>query len=404
MAVRIKHIRAVEIIDSFGQPALEVRVALEGGATGVACVPSGAGTYDTWGVAFDCGLGAGLGSAMSELSDQSFDGLEDLDEALRKLGRMAEGAAPEQYAILGASIAAARAMAAGRHEPLWRFLAAADAEQRLPVPQFTLINGGGRADTRLDFEQFMIVPVGAPTMRAALRAGTRVHRRLRAALAQSALDTQVGDDGGFAPQLDWPERALELIVECVDECGYDLGGAGVAVALRVAAGGFRQDGRYRLAGESLSSEELVSRYEQMAADFPVCSIEDAMAPDDWDGWAQLTRRLGGRVQLVGGDLFADEPESIAGAARRSVANAALIRTGGFGTVTETLDAVRTCRQAGYAQVVVHQGETSDDFVADLAVAAGCGQLRAGAPLRGERVANYNRLIEIEAEDGLAYGV
>jgi enolase len=250
----------------------------------------------------------------------------------------------------------------------------------------------------------MIAPVGAPSVRAAVHAGADIHRRLRTVLADSELATPVGDNGGFTPQIEWPERVLELIVETIVDAGYTLGPSGIAIVLRVAAAGFRRDGGYRMAGERLSSAELVTRYEQMAEDFPIWSIEDGLAPDDWDGWADLAWRLGDRVQLVGGDVFATGPELSCTAVTKRVANAALIVMAQFGTVTETLEAVRACREAGYAQVVAHRGETSDAFIADLAVAAGCGQLQGGAPTRGERVANYNRLIEIEADDGLAYGL
>jgi enolase len=402
MAVTIQQVRAVEIIDSIGRPALEVRMDLAGGASGSACVPMGP----------DCtgGLVPVLGEVVRELGDASFDELADLDAALRKFGGV-DGADDDlgprpgfQAAIRGLSIAAARAMASGAHVPLWRFLAAPDTEQRLPVPQFTLVNGGRRAGTALDFEEFMIAPVGAPSVRAAVHAGADIHRRLRTVLADSELATPVGDDGGFTPEIDWPERVLELIVETIADAGYTLGPHGIAIVLRVAAAGFRRDGGYRMAGERLSSAELVTRYEQMAEDFPIWSIEDALAPDDWDGWADLAWRLGDRVQLVGGDVFAAGPELSGAAVTKRVANAALIVMAQFGTVTETLEAMRACREAGYAQVVAHRGETSDAFIADLAVAAGCGQLQGGAPTRGERVANYNRLIEIEADDGLAYGV
>lgn len=403
MAVRIQQVRAVEIIDSYGRPALEVRVDLGGAATGTACVPSGANP--------PAELAALLDKEVLDLGDAPFAGLADLDGALRKLdGADAELRPDLESAIRGVSIAAARAMATGEHVPLWRFLAAPDAEQRLPVPQFTLINGGHRSGNTLDFEEFMIAPVGAPSMRAAVHAGADLHRRLRKALADSGLATDVGEDGGFTPDIAWPERALDLIVETAADAGYALGSDGVAIALHVAASGFRQDGCrrtaggcYQMGGECLSSAEMVARYEQMADDFPVWSIEDGLAPDDWDGWADLTRRLGDRVQLVGGDVFATDPELIATAVARHVANAALIAIAQFGTVTETLEAMRACREAGYAQVVAHRGETSDAFIADLAVATGCGQLKGGAPTRGERVANYNRLIEIEADDRLAYG-
>ncbi len=394
--VRVKNVHAMEIIDSYGLPALEVRITLAGGATGSACVPFGPNPP-----AEPAGV---LDAAVLELGDAAFDGLADFDGALRKLTDSDFAPRPGPDALRGLSIAAARAMACRLNVPLWRFLTIPGARQRLPVPQFTLINGGGRAGTALNFEEFMIVPVGAPSMHAAVRAGSELRARLRALLDGCALGSEVGADGGFAPAIEWPERGLELIAETIADAGYLLGTDGVVLALRVAASAFRRGDGYRMAGEWLSTEEMVARYEQMVDDFPLWSIEDALAQDDWDGWADLTRRLGDRVQLVGGDVFATDPELIATAVTRNVANAALIKTAQFATVTETLEAVRACREAGYAQVVAHRGETNDAFVADLAVGTGCGQLRAGAPTRGERVANYNRLIEIEADHQLPYHI
>jgi enolase len=295
-------------------------------------------------------------------------------------------------------------MASNAHVPLWRFLGSPNVEQRLPIPEFTLINGGSRARTALDFEEFMIVPVGAPSMRDAVHAGADIHRHMRTLLEDSGLATHIGEDGGYAPEIDWPERVLELIVETAEDAGYVLGSDGIAIALRVGAAGFGSGGCYRLAGEQLSSDEMIARYEAMAEDFPVWSIEDGLAPDDWDGWVELTRRLGDRVQLVGGDVFAADSELIATAATDHVANAALVAIAHFGTVTEMLEAIRACRDVGYVPVVAHRGETSDAFIADLAVATACGHLKGGAPTQGDRVTNYNRLIEIEAVDGLAYHV
>jgi enolase len=396
MVVRIEHVHAVEIIDSYGRPALEVRVALQGGAKGSAWVASGANPPDE--------LAWCLEEATRELGGVPFEALADVDAALRKLDGSVSELRPSAHAIRGASIAAARAMAVDEGVPLWSLLASPDAPPCLPVPYFTLVNGARRAGTSLSFEEFMIVPLGAPSMRAAVRTGTEIHGRLRGVLAELDLATRLGEDGGFAPEIDWPERVLELIAETIVAAGYPLGLGGVAIGLRVAASDFRRGDCYRMAGECLSSTEMVTRLEQMVTDFPIWSIEDGMAQDDWDGWAELTRRLGDRVQLVGGDVFATDPELIATAMARQVGNAVLIRVAQFGTVTETLEAMRACREGGYAQVVAHRGETSDAFIADLAVATGCGQLKAGAPIRAERVAKYNRLIEIEADHRLAYGV
>jgi enolase len=262
-----------------------------------------------------------------------------------------------------------------------------------------VINGGAHAQNALDFQEFMVAPLGAPTFREALRAGSEIYAALRAALHDAGMGTGLGDEGGFAPELSTPEAALALLVDGISAAGYEPGRDGVAVALDPAASGFRTGaGAYLVGGETLTSAQLVERYGEMVERYPIWSIEDGLAEDDWDGWRLLTERLGDRVQLVGDDLLVTNPAIIDTAIRQHVANAVLIKINQIGTVTETLDAIDRCRGGGYAQMVSHRsGETTDSFIADLAVAIGCGQIKSGAPARGERVAKYNRLAAIELE-------
>ena len=259
----------------------------------------------------------------------------------------------------------------------------------------------------LDFQEFMIAPLGAPSFSEAVRAGAEVYAVLRALLASKGHATGLGDEGGFAPQLAEPEEALELLTTAICDAGYVTGRAGVAIALDPAASEFRwEDGCYHVAGQTLTSGDMIERYTEMTHRFPVWLIEDGLAEDDWEGWAVLTQRLGGRVQLVGDDIFVTNPAIIAEAITGGIANSALIKVNQIGTVTQTLEAMATCRRAGYGQFVSHRsGETIDTFIADLAVSSGCGELKTGAPARGERVAKYNRLLEIAAaQPAMPYGV
>jgi len=270
-----------------------------------------------------------------------------------------------------------------------------------------VINGGAHAPNPLDFQEFMVAPLGAPSMAEAVRAGAEVYAALRSLLSGEGHATGLGDEGGFAPMLRRPEDALGMLVTAIQNAGYLPGRDGVAIALDPAATGFRDpDGRYRVDEERLSSEEMVERYAELVARYPIWSIEDGLAEDDKGGWVALTERLGNRIQLVGDDNFVTNPDIIAAAVDDAVANAALIKVNQIGTVTETLEAMATCRRAGYAQMVSHRsGETTDTFIADLAVGSGCGQIKTGAPARGERVAKYNRLIEISAaHPDLPYGL
>jgi len=266
----------------------------------------------------------------------------------------------------------------------------------VPVPHFNVINGGVHAQNRLDFQEFMIAPVGAPTFAEALRAGSEIHARLRGLLHDRGLTTGLGDEGGFAPDLGDPEEALSLLTDAIVAAGYDAAPDKVAIALDPAASEFCDtDGRYVVSGEGLDSDAMIDRYEQLVERYPIRSIEDGLAESDWEGWRRLTDRLGDRVTLVGDDIFVTDPATIARGVDAGVGNAALIKVNQIGTVSETLEAIDVCRRAGWAQMISHRsGETTDTFIADLAVAAGTGLIKAGAPARGERVAKYNRLLEI----------
>jgi enolase len=415
----IRSVQAVEILDSRGHPTLEVTVALDDGTAGTAGVPAGASTGTREAVELrdsdpDRYAGLGVQRAVMKVEGEIADAvasrplksLAELDDALCSLDGTDDKARLGANGIVGVSMAAARAMAAHDRTPLYRWLGPPEVEPRLPIPHFNVINGGAHAQNPLDFQEFMLAPLGAPSLREALRGGAEVYAALRARLHGLGMSTGLGDEGGFAPDVAAPEDALDLLVAAVEIAGYEPSRSGVAIALDPAASGFRTaDGTYTIAGEQLSSEEMINRYEELVDRYPIWSLEDGLSEDDWDGWEALTRRLGDRVQLVGDDIFVTNPDVIADAADRGVANAALIKVNQIGTVTETLEAVAQCRKAGYAQMVSHRsGETPDPFIADLAVAIGCGQLKSGAPARGERVAKYNRLLAIDLEQrGLPYG-
>lgn len=276
-----------------------------------------------------------------------------------------------------------------------------------PVPHFNVLNGGAHARTRLAFQEFMIAPLGAPSMADAVRAGTEIYAVLRTLLLERGHSTGLGDEGGFAPDVTEPEEALELLLHAIEDAGYTAGHDAIAIALDPAASQFRHaDGTYLVAGHRHGSADLVQRYVEMVRDFPIWSLEDGMAEDDDEGWRKLTDELGERVQLVGDDNFVTNPQLIARGADNGIANAALIKPNQIGTVTETLEAIAVCRERGYGQMISHRsGETCDDFIADLAVAVECGQIKSGAPARGERVAKYNRLMAIAASSpGLPYGL
>jgi enolase len=404
----IVDVRAREILDSRGNPTIEVEVTLDSGAEGRAAVPSGASTGS--GEALELRDddrhrygGKGVLQAVRNVERviaSEVKGLDALDQALvdRTLCQL-DGTPQKETlganAILGVSLACARAAADEVGLPLFRYLGGPGA-RTLPVPLMNVINGGVHADNRLDVQEFMIVPAGLPSFGEALRAGAEIFHVLKRLLRDQKHSTGVGDEGGFAPDLAGTEAALETLLRAVEAAGYRPG-EDVWLALDVAATELWKDGRYHAPGEGATwtTEELVGFYERLAGRFPLASIEDGLREDDWDGWVALTERLGDRVQLVGDDLFVTSPTRIAEGIRRGAANAVLIKLNQIGTLTETLEAVDLARSAGYGVVISHRsGETEDTFVADLAVGTGAGQIKTGSLSRSDRVAKYNQLLRI----------
>jgi enolase len=410
--MRIENTSARQIFDSRGNPTVEVDVRLDSGAWGRAAVPSGASTgtreaveLRDGGTAFG---GKGVTRAIANVNDVIADGIRGrdatdqrgLDEALIALDGTDTKAHLGANAILGVSLATARAVAAGLDEPFWRHLGG-DEAHLLPVPTMNVLNGGVHADNPVDFQEYMVAPVGAGSFAEAMEMGTTVYHRLKAILKQRGLAAGVGDEGGFAPQLTSNEAPLELLVSAIEASGYRPGDD-VAICLDPAASEFYRDGRYHLAGEGrvLAPDELVEYWAGICAAYPVVSLEDGMAEQDWDGWRALTERLGERVQLVGDDIFVTNPAILRTGIERGIANSILIKLNQIGTLTETLDTIALARDAGYRCVISHRsGETEDTCIADLVVATGVGQIKTGAPARSERVAKYNQLLRIEEELG-----
>ncbi len=418
MAKTVTNVMAVQILDSRSRPTLATTVTLSDGTVARAGVPSGASTGSREAVELRDGdashfNGSGVlravanvnGEINAALAGRSFVDLDELDHTLIEVDATANKSRLGANAIVGVSIAAARAFATSDGRQLWEYLRPAGVTAKLPVPHFNVVNGGVHAPNNLDFQEFMVAPLGAPSIAEAVRAGSEVYAKLKGLLTSRGFATGLGDEGGFAPQIDRPEEVLALLVEAIEEAGYRPGREGVAIALDPASSEFYRDGFYQVAGESLSSTEMINRYEEIISDYPVWLLEDGLAESDWEGWEQLTARLGERVELVGDDILCTNSAIIKEAISRNVGNASLIKVNQIGTVTETLEAMRICRDAGWAQFVSHRsGETEDTFIADLAVGAGSGHLKSGAPARGERVAKYNRLIEIEVVSALPYGL
>jgi enolase len=405
---QIEHVHARQILDSRGNPTVEVDVTLRSGGSGRAAVPSGASTGELEATELrdggDAWLGKGVSRAVANVNGEiaelvagrdAFD-QQGLDRALIELDATPNKSRLGANAILGVSLAVAHAAAGEERLPLWRYLGG-EAAHVVPVPMMNVLNGGAHADNRVDFQEFMVVPCGASSFSEALRTGTEVFHHLKRTLHARGLGTAVGDEGGFAPDLDSNEAALAALVEGIEAAGY-APGEDVAIALDPATSELRDDGAYRLEheGRTLSSGELAEYWAGVAERYPVLSIEDGMDEQDWDGWTLLTQRLGDRIQLVGDDLFVTNPARLREGIERGVGNAILVKVNQIGTLTETLDAVRIAREAGYAAVMSHRsGETEDVTIADLAVATGCGQIKTGAPSRTDRVAKYNQLLRIE---------
>ncbi len=409
----IVDIRAREILDSRGNPTIEVDVRLESGAFGRAAVPSGASTGTHEAVELRDGDkrrygGKGVLNAVQAVNGEIFEALSGieasqqakLDRMMRELDGTPNKGRLGANAILGVSLAAAKAAAAEARLPLYRYVGGANANL-LPVPQMNIVNGGVHADNRIDFQEFMILPAGASGFAEALRWGAEVFHALKAQLKAVGHNTNVGDEGGFAPDLQSAEECLAFIIRAIEHAGLRPG-ADVLLGLDSASTELYRDGRYRLEGEGkvLDAGGMVALYETLAAAFPIASIEDGMAEDDWEGWAVLTERVGGKLQLVGDDIFVTNPLRLADGIRRGVANAILVKVNQIGSLSETLDAVEMAQSAGYRAVMSHRsGETEDSTIADLAVATGCGQIKTGSLSRSDRLAKYNQLLRIEEELG-----
>jgi enolase len=405
----IEAIGAREILDSRGNPTVEVEVVLDDGTMARAAVPSGASTG-----AFEANelrdgdskryLGKGVERAVENVNERiaeavrGFDATEQrlVDQAMLDLDGTPEKSGLGANAILGVSLAVAKAAADSAGLSLFKYLGGPNAHL-LPVPMMNILNGGSHADSNVDVQEFMIAPIGAPTFREALRTGAEVYHTLKSVLKKKGLSTGLGDEGGFAPNLATNAAALDLIAEAVEKAGYSLGGD-IVLALDVAATEFFKDGGYAFEGGAKSSDEMIAYYTQLVDTYPIVSIEDPLSEEDWDGWKRMTEALGNRIQIVGDDLFVTNPQRISRGIATGTANAVLVKVNQIGSLTETLDAVDLAHRAGYRTMMSHRsGETEDTTIADLAVAVGSGQIKTGAPARSERVAKYNQLLRIEDE-------
>jgi enolase len=409
---QIERVHARQILDSRGNPTVEVEVALRSGAYGHAAIPSGASTGEFEATELRDGgkhwFGKGVTRAVAGVNGEiagAVAGLDASDQAALDEALIALDGTPNKSrlganAILGVSLAAAHAQAAEEGLALWRYLGG-EAARVLPVPMMNVLNGGAHADNKVDFQEFMIVPCGAATFSECLRVGTEVYHALKGTLHKRGLSTAVGDEGGFAPDLASNEEALKMLVAGIEAAGYEPG-RDVAIALDPATSELFSDGAYVLEheGRTLTPAELADYWAALAASYPIVSIEDGMDEQDWDGWKTLTERLGAHLQLVGDDLFVTNTERLERGIKLGVANSILIKVNQIGTLTETLAAIAMARQAGYTAVMSHRsGETEDVTIADLAVATGCGQIKTGAPSRSDRVAKYNQLLRIEEQLG-----
>jgi enolase len=411
MSSTIAAVRARQILDSRGNPTVEVDVALESGAFGRAAVPSGASTGEHEAVELRDGdprayLGKGVLRAVSNVETELAPALlgqdprdqRAIDTAMIELDGTRNKSRLGANAILGCSLAVAKAAADEAGVPLHRWVGGADSHV-LPVPMMNVINGGAHADNSIDFQEFMVVPLGAATFTEALRIGAEVFHTLKALLHERGLSTAVGDEGGFAPNLEGAAQAIEAILEAAERAGHR---DRIAIALDPAASEFYKDGSYHVEGEILDAAAMVETYRSLAERFPLVSVEDGLGEDEWGAWKALTEQLGDKLQLVGDDLFVTNVDRLQRGIDEGVANAILIKVNQIGTLTETLDAIALARSHGYASVMSHRsGETEDTTIADLAVATGVGQIKTGAPSRTDRVAKYNRLLRIEEELGTA---
>jgi len=408
---QIEAVGAREILDSRGNPTVEVEVLLEDGTVSRAAVPSGASTgafeaYELRDGDKDRYLGKGVEKAVDAVLDEigpAIEGYEAsdqrlVDEAMIELDGTDNKKRLGANAILGVSLAVAKAAADSADLPLFRYIGGPNAHV-LPVPMLNIINGGAHADTGVDIQEFMILPIGAETFSEGLRWGVETYHSLKALLKSKGLNTGLGDEGGFAPELEHNRAALDLISEAIEKAGYTVGSQ-IALGLDVASTEFFENGVYRFEGQDRTAAEMSAYYQELAANYPLVSIEDPLAEDDWAGWTLLNAELGGKLQLVGDDLFVTNPKRLAQGIAAKAANSILVKVNQIGTLTETLDAVSLAQRSGMTAVLSHRsGETEDTTIADLAVATNAGQIKTGAPARSERVAKYNQLLRIEEELG-----
>ena len=411
MMALITEVYAREILDSRGNPTVEVEVWLDDGSMGRAAVPSGASTGAYEAVELRDGdkdryMGKGVSKAVDNVNDiiaEALIGLDpirqvEIDKMLIRLDGTPNKNNLGANAILGVSMAVAKAAAASVDVPLYMYLGGVNAKE-LPVPMMNILNGGAHADNNVDIQEFMAMPVGAPSFSEALRMNTEIYHNLKAVLKERGLSTAIGDEGGFAPNLSSNEEAIEVIVAAIKKAGYKPG-EDVAIALDIAASEIYKNGKYNLAGEGVvkTSAQMVEYYAALCEKYPIVSIEDGLDEDDWKGWALLTKKLGGKVQLVGDDLFVTNSERLSRGISEGVANSILIKVNQIGTLTETFTTIEMAKRAGYTCVISHRsGETEDTTLADIAVAVNAGQIKTGAPARTDRVAKYNQLLRIEED-------
>jgi enolase len=404
----IEALGAREILDSRGNPTVEVEIQLEDGTQARAAVPSGASTGAFEAAELRDGgkryLGKGVEKAIAFVNDEiapeiiGFDAQDQrlIDDAMITLDGTKNKSRMGANAILGASLAVAKASAESADLSLFRYLGGPNAHV-LPVPMMNILNGGAHADTNVDIQEFMIAPIGAPTFRESLRWGAEIYHALKSVLKKRGLATSVGDEGGFAPNLESNRAALDLILEAIEIAGFKPGKE-IALAMDVAATEFHDNGKYTFEGASKTSAEMIAYYTSLVDAYPIVSIEDPLNEEDWAGWTDMTKSLGSRIQIVGDDLFVTNPERLARGIAGGTANALLVKVNQIGTLTETIDAVEMAHRANYRSMMSHRsGETEDTTIADLAVALNCGQIKTGAPARTERVAKYNQLLRIEEE-------
>ena len=405
---KIKAVNAREILDSRGNPTIEVEVVLEDKSIGRAAVPSGASTGAFEAAELRDGgsryLGKGVTSAVKNVIEKitpvvigmSATDQRAIDQKMISLDGTKNKSGLGANAILGVSLATARAASVSANQSLFAYLGGSKAKT-LPVPMMNILNGGAHADTNVDIQEFMIAPIGADSFKESLRWGAEIYHSLKSVLKKKGLATSIGDEGGFAPNLDSNRAALDLILVAIEGAGFKVGSQ-IALAMDVAATEFFSEGKYEFEGKSLTSDQMITYYSDLVSNYPLISIEDPLDEDDWSGWAQLTAELGEKIQIVGDDLFVTNPERLAKGIKSKTANALLVKVNQIGTLTETIDAVNMAHENNYKSMMSHRsGETEDTTIADLAVALNCGQIKTGAPARSERVAKYNQLLRIEEE-------